>query len=304
MSEGAKTHTSSSADAAEIWKRWFETSSGMWSALLEGSGGIPADPYALYDVWLKGVGAALERMKAGAPGVMDFNEAWKQWLEAWRKGDPSGLAAPWLEMMEEAKNRMLAGGAMPADPLAWFMQWYEAASETWAKAAGDVIGSEQFMEAASQFLEGYTSVAGTLRRANEAYFSSLQLPTRSDIARVAGLVVALEEKVDRFEDAFDDFADVSARAATHDAGAPLEERLAGLERKLDALSAALGKIETAQERGKRLDRLEGKLDSVLAALAKSQTEERPGPVKPAEAARRTPRAKSARQPEGKGPLSE
>ncbi len=306
MTEGAKTHTSSAAEAAEIWKQWFGTSAETWSALLAGSKGIPVNPYILYDIWARSAGEALKRMKADASEV---NEVWKQWIGAWQQGlgvggEQPGFTAPWLEILEEARNKILAGGAMAQDPFTWFLQWYEVTSEMWAKAVGDLMGTEQFMEAASQSLESLTRIVGTLRRTNEAYFSNLQLATRSDIARVAGLVVALEEKVDRFEDAFDDFTDVSARTAPHDPVSTIEERLVQVESKLETLSATLGKIEAALEQGNRLDQLEDKLDSILAALARGEAENPLAIVKSTGAPRRLSRTKSARQPKASEPLSE
>jgi len=164
---------------------------------------------------------------------MDPTELWKQWYET--------SSNQWLEMMEEARAKMLAGESLPADPFTFFKQWYEATSETWSKVVGDVIGTEKFVEATSRFLESYTSFARTLRRTNEEYFRNLQLPTRSDIARVAELVVALEEKVDRIEDAFEEFQEGPQVA--------ISEVVEGLS--------------------KRLDRVESKLDKVLAALEKN-----------------------------------
>ncbi len=165
--------------------------------------------------------------------AMDPTELWKQWYET--------SSNQWLEMMEEARAKMLAGESLPADPFTFFKQWYEATSETWSKVVGDVIGTEKFVEATSRFLESYTSFARTLRRTNEEYFRNLQLPTRSDIARVAELVVALEEKVDRIEDAFEEFQEGPQVA--------ISEVVEGL--------------------AKRLDRVESKLDKVLAALEKN-----------------------------------
>jgi len=164
---------------------------------------------------------------------MDPTELWKQWYET--------SSNQWLEMMEEARAKMLAGESLPTDPFTFFKQWYEATSETWSKVVGDVIGTEKFVEATSRFLESYTSFARTLRRTNEEYFRNLQLPTRSDIARVAELVVALEEKVDRIEDAFEEFQEGPQVA--------ISEVVEGLS--------------------KRLDRVESKLDKVLAALEKN-----------------------------------
>ncbi len=165
--------------------------------------------------------------------AMDPTELWKQWYET--------SSSQWLEMMEEARAKMLAGESLPADPFTFFKQWYEATSETWSKVVGDVIGTEKFVEATSRFLESYTSFARTLRRTNEEYFRNLQLPTRSDIARVAELVVALEEKVDRIEDAFEEFQEGPQVA--------ISEVVEGLS--------------------KRLDRVESKLDKVLATLEKN-----------------------------------
>src|SRR5579884_2165301 len=82
----------------------------------------------------------------------------------------------------------------PLDPFTFFREWYNATSETWSKAAENVVGSDQFMEFNKRFLESYSTFYKTFRQANEEYFRNLQLPTRSDIARVAELIVALEEK--------------------------------------------------------------------------------------------------------------
>src|SRR5947209_13414074 len=92
----------------------------------------------------------------------------------------------------------------PPDPFTFFREWYNATSETWSKAAEEAVGSEQFMELNKRFLESYSAFYKTFRLANEEYFRNLQLPTRSDITRVAELVVALEEKVDRIEDTLED----------------------------------------------------------------------------------------------------
>ncbi|MCA3748672.1 MAG: E3 binding domain-containing protein, partial [Rubrobacter sp.] len=97
----------------------------------------------------------------------------------------------------------------------------------------------------------------------------MQLPTRSDISRVASLVVALEEKVDRIEETFEDFEYRSARPATEERVAELEERLGRVEEKLDRLLGAVeegpgGAVRAteaarreAAERGLDLSQVEG-----------------------------------------------
>jgi polyhydroxyalkanoic acid synthase PhaR subunit len=283
------------ADPMEVWEQWYETTYDAWKNSIDGSKESFVDPYGLYRSWLKGIAAAQEQFKAGAAGLMDPQEAWKRWFEAttdvWKKAteqgaDPLGLTTQWLEMMEEARAKLPAGGVVPADPFTFFKQWYDATSETWSKVVGDLIGTEKFMEMASQFLESYAGFTRTFNRASEAYFSRLQLPTRPDIARVAELVINLEEKVDRLDNAFEDFEDRYMQMTTGEAAGGVSGRLERVENNVAALPAAVESLE------KRLERVENKLDKLLEAL------EKPGREEPAKAVRRAPAPRSkAQQPQ-------
>jgi polyhydroxyalkanoic acid synthase PhaR subunit len=277
MAEGSKAQ--GPMDPMDFWKQWSETSTKMWSNVLDEGKGTYVDPYGLYRPWLKSIEIAQEQMKTSSTGAIDAKEAWNQWYEAttgtWAKaaelgGDPLGLTAQWLEMMEENRAKILAGGTIPADPFAFFKQWYDASNETWSKVVADVIADEKFVENASQFMESYTSYYMATRRANEDYFRNLQLPTRSDLARVAEIIVALEEKVDRLDEAFDDIEDGSSQLATKEAIEELEERVSRVEKKLDALSSVLEKLEIDEKLAKQTDRIDKKLDKVFAAIVKNE----------------------------------
>src|SRR6266566_3178821 len=297
------------ADPMKLWEPWYETASKAWSNTSDGSKQAYVDPFGFYQTWLKSVGNAQEQvqeqLKAGSFGTMDPKEAWKLWFEAtttiWEKAigkgtDPLGLTTQWLEMMEEARARILAETNIPADPFTLLKQWYDATSESWATVIGDIIGTERFMESSSQFLESYTSLYRTFRRANEAFFSNLQLPTRSDIARVAELVVGVEDKVEQIEDEFEDFQDSYSKVISSGLNGhldqvekkldalptalqkltvidSLEKRLDQVEKKLDALPTTLQKNSTVDSLEKRLDRVEGKLDKLLLALEKIEAKE-------------------------------
>jgi polyhydroxyalkanoic acid synthase PhaR subunit len=182
--------------------------------------------------------------KPGSFGIPDPMEAWTHWIDAtmenWRKGmDMQELPAPWLEMMEEVQAKMQMEENSASDPIAVLRQWYDTSSEKWSKAFGDAIATEQFVEAMSYILESYTSFSSMFRRASEAYFSNLQLPTRSDIARLAGLVVNLEEKVDRIEDSLEHIGHDSAQMITGASLQRLEARLEQVESKLEKMLAVL-----------------------------------------------------------------
>jgi polyhydroxyalkanoic acid synthase PhaR subunit len=310
-------------DPGALWKQWQDVTAKMWSGVLEQSKSATSDPFNLYSLWLKNVGEA-QAQAWSMVGMLDPREAWKQWFEAtsgaWKNvsalgADPLGLTTAWLETLEDARSHMLAEEASPKAAFEFFKQWYDATSESWARAVGSVFASEQFMEAVKQFLESYAGFSKTLRKANEEYFHGLQLPTRSDIARLGELIVALEEKVDRLDDAFADYKDEATQGASSEAIGALQQqisqleasmkvlppalesvqgintlakRLEQLERKLEAVDALAKrldqmqrKLETVDTLGKRLDQVERKLDAILSALEKNASKPSPAPRKPA-----------------------
>lgn len=147
-----------------------------------------------------------QRIPFGFPGPA---EMWTHWLSAALPGEckekaPPELPIPWLEMMEQARAQLQAGESTPAASFEALKEWYDVTSEGWSKTIEEAIGTEQFAATMSRALEGYAGFLRTFRRASEASFSNLQLPTCADIARLAGLVVNLEEKIDRIEDSLED----------------------------------------------------------------------------------------------------
>lgn len=214
----------------EAWKAFYETVSRMWPQVRAGSKG------------------QMMFGKPGSFGIPDPVEAWTQWVDAamrnWRKGmDMQELPAPWLEMMEEVHAKMQMEENTNVDPITVLKHWYDTSGEKWSKSFGDAIGTERFVEAMSYMLESYASFSSMFRQACEAYFSNLQLPTRSDIARLAGLVVNLEEKVDRIEDSLEHIGNDSAQVSAGTSLQRLEARLEQVESKLEKMLAVLEKME-------------------------------------------------------------
>ncbi len=294
MPDGTKAQ--SLVDPIELWRQWNETTSRMWLSTIDSGKEATTDPSNFYQSWVKSVKSAQEQMKQN-PLVMGSSEMWKMWfsstMEIWKQasattGDPLGLTAGWLKLMEDAQNRFLAGEVLPSDPFTLFRQWYNATNEQWSKSIEQVIGSDQFLEATAPFTESYTSLVRAFRHASEAYFKQLQLPTLSDIARVAELVINLEEKVDKIEDVFADFAEQNKQLATSKAVALLEKRVEGLvtsqtiaqlEKKVDGLASS----QAVTHLEKRVDglatsaavtHLEKRIDGLASSAAITQLEER------------------------------
>jgi polyhydroxyalkanoic acid synthase PhaR subunit len=272
-----ETKSSSSLDQAEeIWKQWYETSFKVWSDILIGAKEGYADPYGLYRSWLKAVddGQATQ----GSLTALDAGETWKKWFEAtgdiWRKSqelgtDPLGMTTRWIEIMEEARLKLLNGVSI--DPVASFKQWYDSSNEIWSKALEEIIGTEKFVEATNRYMESYTTFYKTFRRLNEDYFSHLQLTTRADLARVAEIIIALENKVDWIQDAFEDFQGQVPQIATLESIRALATHLESLEDKLQRLPEALQKIDTLDDLSQRLTTIQGTLDGLPPTLQKLDT---------------------------------
>jgi polyhydroxyalkanoic acid synthase PhaR subunit len=234
-------------DPAELWRQWMESGSRMWSA---GDGQL--DPIGMYGRWFEGMREVQERMIGAAPepvaGNQEVRDLWQRWFEmtsdSWRKSAEVGQSAMellprWMQMLDEARTNLLAGGVPPSDPLQLATQWYNATSGPFSDFVGDVIEREEFLEPSSRFLQSYASFYKVFKRNSEEYLKNLQIPVRSDITRIAGLVVNLEEKVDRIEEVLEDFEYGYAEPATSESVQQLETRLDRVEGKLDRLLAAL-----------------------------------------------------------------
>jgi len=272
-----KANSQGTMDPMEMWKQWNQSTSTMWSNVMGGNKEPVVDPYGLYQAWLKGVEEAQEQLKSGATKLINPEEFWKNWFEtttaSWRKAaesgtDPFGLTTRWLELMEEARNKMFAGGNMPTDPFTFYKQWYDATSETWSKVVGDIITTDEFNKASGQFMENYLGFVKTSRRAYEEYFKNLQLPTRSDITRIAEMIVLLEDKVDTIEDAVEDFDDSIGQLATNESVHDLATRMNGVENSLTALPSAIEKINTLTTLPSRLNSVEQTLSTMGTTLEK------------------------------------
>ena len=215
-------------DPTELWNRWFEAGTKAWADVLRGGG--YADPYALYRQWYEGA-EGVRRQMMGLPaangvegsGGSDPSELWRRWfdatVESWEKsaelgGEMLSMTPRYLEMLEQARTNLMSAGTFPRDPLEFAVQWYNATSGPFSDFIQDVVEREEFLERASHWMQSYASFYKLFARRSEEYLKSLQVPVRSDITRVAGLVVALEDKVDRLEEAFEEFEYGYAKPAT------------------------------------------------------------------------------------------
>ncbi|MGF1471807.1 MAG: E3 binding domain-containing protein [Rubrobacteraceae bacterium] len=251
-------------DPKELWARWYETGSKMWSEVMGGSQEAYVDPYGLYRQWFENMGKMRDSLP-GATGIAangqevaggaDPQEMWSKWVDAtfegWQKA--TGLGAEmismtplWMQMMDQMRQNLLQVQTRPNDPLEFAVQWYGATSGPVSEFVQDVIEREEFLDVSSRFMQNYASVYKIFGRNSEEYLHNLQMPARSDVTRVASLIVALEDKVDRLEETFEEFEYGYTEPATAESVEALEGRIGGLEG--------------------RIGQIEGKLDQLLSAV--------------------------------------
>ncbi len=273
----------SGMDLTELWRQWLESGTRMWSGGPGGAQDNYLDPAGMYRRWFEGMRDMQERTIGAVPEPVAGNprvqEVWQRWFESagesWRRGaelsqNAMEVLPRWTQMLEEARDNLLAVGAPPSDPLQLATQWYNATSGPFSDFVGDLIEREEFLEPSSRFLQSYASFYKVFKLNSEEYLKNLQLPVRSDITRIASLVVNLEDKVDNVEEIFEDLED--KEAATTEAIASLERRIGGLESTLKRVTETGAQTATAgsvQALEGRLDRVEAKLDQLLAALESS-----------------------------------
>ncbi len=210
------------------------------------------DPYGLYRRW-SGAWENVQDADEGEVSSTELGELWRRWFEATvglRDGASeaeneftNSMAPLWKEMADDVSAKMLSGESLPEEPVRFFVRWYNETEERWSETADELMRRDEVLEAMGRFFDTYARSEAELRQASEEGLKNRRVPTRSDVARVAKLVVVVENKVDRIEET-------------------LEELVQGDFGPVASADAAVNGLE------ERMDRLEGKMDLILAALEK------------------------------------
>ena len=253
-------------DPYGLYRQWFNSLEDFQELLFDGGFRSPAaalrdgsgptlavDPSAAAQNPAAAAQPAVDAIKGQA---VEAQNLWKQWFEAtqdsWQKAAGLGqeaveLVPRWATMWDQIRNNLLSAEGYPTDPLQFTTRWYNATSGPFSDFLGDLIEREEMLDTSSRFLQSYASFYKVFRRNSEEYLKSLQIPVRSDVTRVAGLVVALEDKVDRLEEAFEDFEYGYAEPATAESVGNVENRLANLESRLEGVEGKIDQLLTALE---------------------------------------------------------
>lgn len=89
---------------------------------------------------------------------------------------------------------------------------YFSTEETWSRSARDFVASDIFIQMLQEIKDQYLSAHKVSTAYMDKYFESNPVPSKKDIARVAELVIALEDKIDALDLQFANNLDSIARS--------------------------------------------------------------------------------------------
>jgi polyhydroxyalkanoic acid synthase PhaR subunit len=86
------------------------------------------------------------------------------------------------------------------DPFQAWRTFYQASEKNWEAFFHEVLATDTFAATLGRTLEGYLNTQGAFAKAveryMEQYLKAINVPSRADITRIAGMIVSLENKVD------------------------------------------------------------------------------------------------------------
>lgn len=86
------------------------------------------------------------------------------------------------------------------DPLQAWKEVYEQTETFWGKALNETIQKEEYSAWMGSVLDLNLFYQKMLNDVTKNYLEKVNIPTKEDIARVASLVINLENKVDNIEE--------------------------------------------------------------------------------------------------------
>lgn len=157
------------------------------------------------------------------------------------------------------------------DPLQAWKEAYEKTETFWGKALNETIKTEEYSAWVGGVLDLNLFYQKMLNDVTKGYLEKVNIPTQDDIARVATLVINLENKIDNIEEFLDEKADSLGQSSTLKRDVTkVKQDMRTLENKVDKILELLGQQ-----------------NEVLAKLQE--------PVKPQEAAKTAEKTETKKQ---------
>lgn len=175
----------------------------------------------------------------------------------------------------KAKRKQADAGeriSMP-DFVELWKELYFQAEESWANATKEFIGSKNFIGILDEIRDQYLSFHKISQQNTDQYFEANPLPSKKDIARIAELIIGLEDKVDDFDLHFSNNITMITNSLVKlvDYQEVLKQEIAALKRENSSLNK---KLETGNKRLNTL--VKSQIGVKEAAAAEDKKPKTPG----------------------------
>lgn len=93
---------------------------------------------------------------------------------------------------------------LPFDPFTMWKTFYEQTEANWTSAIHETLKKESFSEGMGETLNYYLQAQELKNDTTETFLKNVNMPTRSEVADIASLVINVESKLDTLDDRFDE----------------------------------------------------------------------------------------------------
>ncbi len=99
------------------------------------------------------------------------------------------------------------------DPFSIWKKLYDQTEEHWGKVLGETVQTEAFSAWLGYLQKQMLEYQDAVRKNTEKYLEQAHLPSKTDLANLAALIVNLETKVDQLDEKLDKLQDQLAETA-------------------------------------------------------------------------------------------
>lgn len=90
------------------------------------------------------------------------------------------------------------------DPVQMWKSWYDLVEKTWGKTMDDFVKTSEYSTMIGEYQKWFFYSQDQYKKMVDQLLTENNLPNKDEIARLAQLVIQLEEKVEKLDERFDD----------------------------------------------------------------------------------------------------
>lgn len=90
------------------------------------------------------------------------------------------------------------------DPVQMWKSWYDLVEKTWGKTMDDFVKTTEYSSMMGEYQKWFFYSQDQYKKMVDQVLHDNNLPNKEEIARVAQLVIQLEEKVEKLDERVDD----------------------------------------------------------------------------------------------------